>query len=61
MARDLSHPFHVFIRAECVKEPLIEKVILFGSRARGDAVDVSDFDIAVIAPRQNLTRLPAGI
>lgn len=50
MAVDLTHPFFPFLKDLCVKEPQIEKVLLFGSRARGDAVNVSDFDVAVIAP-----------
>ena len=50
MPADLSHPFYPFLRNLCLKEGLIEKVLLFGSRARGDAVDVSDFDVAVVAP-----------
>lgn len=28
----------------------VEKVLLFGSRARGDAQDRSDYDIAILAP-----------
>lgn len=33
--------------------PDVEQVLLFGSRARGDAADRADFDLAVDAP--NLT------
>lgn len=47
---DLPHPFISYFRKQCSTEPLIEKAILFGSRARGDSVKVSDFDIAVVAP-----------
>ncbi|MDW7710939.1 MAG: nucleotidyltransferase domain-containing protein [Deferrisomatales bacterium] len=32
-------------------EPRVEKVILFGSRARGDAGERADVDLAVLAPR----------
>jgi predicted nucleotidyltransferase len=31
-------------------QPEVEKVILFGSRARGDAEERSDVDLAIIAP-----------
>ena len=31
-------------------QPEVEKVILFGSRARGDAEERSDIDLAVVAP-----------
>ena len=31
-------------------QPEVEKVILFGSRARGDAEERSDIDLAVAAP-----------
>jgi len=45
---------------ECDKEPGVEKVILFGSRARGDHRTNSDIDLALagdgIPPRLN-TRL----
>lgn len=30
--------------------PEVERVILFGSRARGDAEDRSDIDLAIVAP-----------
>lgn len=39
-----------FIQAAASQEKAIEKVILFGSRARGDAWERSDYDIAVVAP-----------
>jgi predicted nucleotidyltransferase len=31
--------------------PEIERVVLFGSRARGDAEERSDIDLAIVAPR----------
>jgi uncharacterized protein len=38
------------IRRQAFRCAAIEKVILFGSRARGDAQERSDFDLAVSAP-----------
>lgn len=35
------------ITVELDKHPTIEKVVLFGSRARGDNTERSDYDIAV--------------
>ena len=32
------------------RNPHVERVILFGSRARGDARERSDIDLAVVAP-----------
>lgn len=31
--------------------PYIEKIILYGSRARGDARERSDIDLAIVAPQ----------
>ncbi len=31
-------------------DPVVRRVILFGSRARGDAQEISDIDLAVDAP-----------
>lgn len=40
-----------YVAAECDKAGFIEKVVLFGSRARGDARPFSDYDLAVeLAP-----------
>ena len=47
---DTAHPFFEFLRDHCRSEPGVDKVILFGSRARGDSNRTSDFDIAVSAP-----------
>lgn len=47
---DLSLPFYVFVRKICSQNESIVRVILFGSRARGDATKTSDFDIAVVVP-----------
>jgi len=46
----LLHPFFNFVRECAEREPGIEKVMVFGSRARGDAGERSDFDIAFVAP-----------
>lgn len=35
--------------------PAVKRVLLFGSRARGDADERSDFDIAIDAPRLSRT------
>jgi len=37
-----------FLGIEAKKHPWIKKIILFGSRARGDAHPTSDFDLAVV-------------
>lgn len=37
--------------------PEIEKVILFGSRAKGNFKEGSDIDLVLIAPKLTLTRL----
>lgn len=39
-----------YLRAQAADQMGIQKIILFGSRARGDATERSDFDIAVEAP-----------
>ncbi len=33
------------------KLPFVDRIVLFGSRARGDALDRADIDIAVECPR----------
>ena len=38
------------IVATITKTPSVQKIILFGSRAKGDAEERSDMDIAIIAP-----------
>jgi predicted nucleotidyltransferase len=40
----------VFFKA-LTKHPSIDKIILFGSRARQDAHDRSDIDLAIVAPK----------
>ncbi len=39
-----------YLRDRAASEPGIESLILFGSRARGDAHERSDFDVAALAP-----------
>ena len=39
-----------FLSKKASQYPAIEKVLVFGSRARGDAGERSDFDLAVVAP-----------
>lgn|ERR1035437_1626143 len=39
-----------FLAEKASQYPAIEKVLVFGSRARGDARERSDFDLAVVAP-----------
>lgn len=40
--------YHFF--QELCKLPFIEEIWLFGSRARGDALDRSDIDLAIVCP-----------
>ena len=42
----------VFIQNICRNYPTIEKVILFGSRARGDHTQKSDYDLAIYGQLQ---------
>ena len=42
-----------FIREEAARESTIDKVVLFGSRARGDHTEKSDFDIAIYASQMS--------
>lgn len=40
----------------------VEAVVLFGSRARGDALDESDWDLAVVSPNfENLNPIERGM
>ncbi len=39
-----------FIVAACAKEPAVKRAILFGSRARADHDERSDYDVAIDAP-----------
>lgn len=38
------------IKSIALKYPAVSKILLFGSRARGDHHDKSDYDIAIVAP-----------
>jgi predicted nucleotidyltransferase len=42
--------------AQLKKLPFVEKVILFGSRARGTQQDRSDIDLAVVCPTATQTQ-----
>ena len=42
-----------FVAVRAAQYPEIEKVFIFGSRARGDARERSDFDLAVDAPKMD--------
>lgn len=46
----VSENIRRFIVQSAARYPGIERVVLFGSRAREDAGECSDFDFAVIAP-----------
>jgi predicted nucleotidyltransferase len=39
---------------EIKKLPFVEKILLFGSRARGNAGTYSDIDIAVVCPQADI-------
>lgn len=39
------------------KNPLIEKVILYGSRAKGNFKNGSDIDLTILAPQMDLSDL----
>jgi len=43
-----SHVVLDYVAGEAEKSGFIERVILFGSRARGDARPFSDYDLAVV-------------
>lgn len=49
-SRHLPERVQRFMAEKALQYPVIEKVLIFGSRARGDARERSDFDLAVIAP-----------
>ena len=42
-----------FLAEKASRYPAIEKVLVFGSRARGDSRERSDFDLAVEAPKMD--------
>jgi uncharacterized protein len=50
MSVDLTIPREYQRRAEAALPGRIAKIVLFGSRARGEARDDSDWDIAVFMP-----------
>lgn len=39
-----------FVAGCAARYPDVERILLYGSRARGDAGERSDFDLAVVAP-----------
>ncbi len=43
-------PLIAYVQEQARATPFIERVILFGSRARGDAKERSDYDLAFGAP-----------
>ena len=47
---DLSEKLRDHLVGLLSARPEVEQVILFGSRARGDAEERSDIDLAVVAP-----------
>ena len=54
--RQVPKEIRVSLARCAVRYPAVEQIILFGSRARGDAKDRSDFDLAVIAPKMTHTQ-----
>jgi predicted nucleotidyltransferase len=42
-----------FLADRASRYPTIQRVLVFGSRARGDARERADFDLAVVAPGMN--------
>lgn len=44
-----EHPFLVSLIQLAQKELIVQKIYIFGSRARGDARKNSDFDIAILS------------
>ena len=49
----LKTPALEFLAVQAKKYPKIQRLILFGSRGRGDAQERSDYDIAVDAPEMS--------
>jgi len=50
---NMNDPIVDFLVREAMQQAKIEKVLLFGSRARGDARERSDYDLAVFAPKMS--------
>jgi predicted nucleotidyltransferase len=47
---NLPDKIRLFVSQCAIRYPEIQRISLFGSRARGDAKERSDFDFAVVAP-----------
>ena len=52
-AKQVPAKIKSFLTERASRYPTIERVLVFGSRARGDARERSDFDLAVVAPRMD--------
>lgn len=52
----ISNHFVSELQSYCSKNNLIEKIVLFGSRARGDYRRTSDIDLAVVTTKSSHTQ-----
>jgi predicted nucleotidyltransferase len=53
MTFGLNEPNYRALKKAFQSAPDVERVLIFGSRARGDAKEGSDFDLAVFAPKMS--------
>lgn len=53
--KKIKFEFQQYIFIKKIKQmPFVEKIILFGSRARGDQSSRSDIDLAIVCPKADV-------